>query len=281
MLSYRHAFHAGNHADVLKHLVEIALLRYLNLKDKPYTYIDTHAGAGIYALDAEYARKNREYETGIAELWQQHELPPLVADYVALVRELNPDNELTIYPGSPWLADAISRNQDKLWLVELHPSDSEILQENFLDYHRRIHITIEDGFQALKALLPPHTRRGFVLMDPPYEHKSDYENVISALDESLKRFATGIFAVWYPLLSRRESQKLPDQLKALNIKSWLHVSMQIKKPAEDGMGMFGSGMFVINPPWTLHDTLKETLPWLTDVLAEDDTANYTLEQHTR
>lgn len=280
MLSYRHAFHAGNHADVLKHLVEIALLRYLNLKDKPYTYIDTHAGAGLYALETGYAAKNKEYETGIAELWNRHDLPPLVADYIALVRELNPDNQLTVYPGSPWFADKVSRDQDKLWLVELHPSDFDILDENFQDTKSRIHMRCEDGFQTLKAVLPPHTRRGMVLMDPPYELRSDYEHVIESLNDSMSRFANGIYALWYPMLHRKCSKKLPEQLKGLPIKSWLHATLTIKSLAEDSLGMFGSGMFVINPPWTLHDTLQETLPWLVDVLAEDDTASYTLEHHT-
>ena len=178
MLSYRHAFHAGNHADVLKHLVQIQLLKYLNQKDTPYMYIDTHSGAGVYALDGNYAAKNAEFETGISKLWDRKDLPEALADYVQVVKALNPSGKLRYYPGSPYCADAIMREQDRLRLFELHPADSKLLADNFrkLEAHaaeqgkrptvrgKRIMIERANGFQGLKALLPPPSRRGLVLL---------------------------------------------------------------------------------------------------------------------
>ncbi|OGT06154.1 MAG: 23S rRNA (adenine(2030)-N(6))-methyltransferase RlmJ, partial [Gallionellales bacterium RBG_16_57_15] len=207
MLSYRHAFHAGNHADVLKHFVEVQLLRYLAQKDKPFWYIDTHAGAGCYALDSGYATQNAEYESGIARLWQRDDLPAPLAEYVELVKRLNPDGQLRLYPGSPLVALELLREQDRLRLFELHPSDSEILRENFAGHGAQVLIQAADGFGALKALLPPPPRRALVLIDPPYEDKQDYRRVTAALCEGLQRFANGIYAVWYPQLQRAEARQ--------------------------------------------------------------------------
>ena len=279
MLSYRHAFHAGNHADVLKHFVELHLLQYLNQKDKPYWMIDTHAGAGLYALDQGYAVKNAEYMSGIARLMQRDDLPAALAEYVALVRGLNPDGELKIYPGSPWVAMQVLRPQDQLRLFELHPTDSKVLHENFASAGRRVRIEASDGFAGLKALLPPAPRRALVLIDPPYEEKQDYQRVPAALKDALKRFETGTYAVWYPLLQRHESQHFAESLKRLPAKSWLNVSLTVNTPSADGFGMHGSGMFVLNPPWTLMSTLKTVMPYLTRVLGQDTGAAYILEAH--
>lgn len=277
MLSYRHAFHAGNHADVLKHFIEVQLLRYLAQKDKPFWYIDTHAGAGCYQLDSGYATQNAEYESGIARLWQRDDLPVALADYVALVKGINPDGQMTLYPGSPLVAFELLREQDRMRLCELHPSDSDLLQQNFSGHGAQILMQTTDGFGALKALLPPPPRRALVLIDPPYEDKQDYQHVVSALREGLKRFATGVYAVWYPQLQRVEAMQLPEQLKRLPVKSWLHVTLSVQKLSEDGFGMYGSGMFVLNPPWNLHATLQEVMPYLVRVLGQDERAAYTLE----
>ena len=204
MLSYRHAFHAGNHADVLKHFIEVQLLRYLAQKDKPFWYIDTHAGAGCYALDSGYATQNAEYESGIARLWERDDLPAPLAEYVALVKRINPDGQMKLYPGSPLVALELLREQDRMRLFELHPTDSEILQQNFAGHGTQVLMQTADGFGALKALLPPPPRRALVLIDPPYEDKQDYQRVVSALREGLKRFANGVYAVWYPQLQRAE-----------------------------------------------------------------------------
>ncbi|MDZ4201988.1 MAG: 23S rRNA (adenine(2030)-N(6))-methyltransferase RlmJ [Gallionella sp.] len=278
MLSYRHAFHAGNHADVLKHFVEMQLLRHLAQKEKPFWYIDTHAGAGCYALDSGYATQNAEYESGIARLWQQDELPPALAEYVALVQEINPDGLLKLYPGSPLVALRMLRPQDRMRLFELHPTDGVILQENFAGYGAQVLMQTADGFGALKALLPPPPRRALVLIDPPYEDKQDYRRVVLALQEGLKRFANGMYAVWYPQLQRDDARQLPQQLKQLPVKSWLHVALSVQAPGEEGFGMHGSGMFVLNPPWTLHGVLQEVMPRLLQLLAQDDRAGFILEQ---
>jgi len=277
MLSYRHAFHAGNHADVLKHFIEVQLLRYLAQKDKPFWYIDTHAGAGCYALDSGYAAQNAEYEGGIARLWQRDDLPAALAEYVELVKRLNPDGQLKLYPGSPLVALELVREQDRMRLFELHPSDSEILRENFAGREAQVLIQAADGFGALKALLPPPPRRALVLIDPPYEDKQDYRRVVEALREGLKRFANGIYAVWYPQLQRAEARQLPEQLKQLPLKSWLHVALSVQAPSEDGFGMHGSGMFIVNPPWILHSVLQEAMPYLAQHLGQGEGTGYTLE----
>ena len=280
MLSYRHAFHAGNHADVLKHLVLIQLTRYLGQKDKPFWVIDTHAGAGLYALDTGYATQLKEFESGIGKLWARKDLPAPVAEYVELVRAINPDGKLRFYPGSPWLAFKTMRPQDSLRLFELHSSDSRILQDNFSDHARRVSITTANGFDALKALLPPPPRRALVLIDPSYEMRDDYQHVLAALKDGLTRFATGTYAVWYPQLAKTEARQLPEKLKRLPVKSWLNVSLTVHAPTSDGFGMHGSGMFIINPPWTLHKTLAEIMPWLVQVLGQDAGASFVLEQET-
>lgn len=276
MLSYRHAFHAGNFADVLKHFVLFQLLQYLNQKDKPYWVIDTHAGAGLYALHEGFAAKNAEYRDGISRLWQRQDLPAPLVEFVALLQALNPDNNLSFYPGSPWIASHLLRTEDRLRLFEMHPTDFDIVQETFAK-EKQVKVEKSDGFAALKALLPPPPRRGLVLIDPPYEEKQDYQRVPAALQEALKRFETGTYAVWYPLLPRPEPEKMVEKMKHLPVKSWLNVSQSISAPSADGFGMFGAGMFVLNPPWTLHATLQSVMPWLNETLAQDATASFVLE----
>jgi len=277
MLSYRHAFHAGNHADVLKHFVEVLLLHFLAQKDKPFWYIDTHAGAGCYSLDSGYATQNAEYENGIALLWERDDLPAPLAEYVALVKRINPDGRLKLYPGSPLVALEMLRKQDRMRLFELHPTDSDILQQNVAGHGAQVLMQNADGFGALKALLPPPPRRALILIDPPYEDKQDYRRVISALREGLKRFASGVYAVWYPLLQRAEAKQLPEQLKQLPVKSWLNVALSVQVPSEDGFGMHGSGMFILNPPWLLQGVLQEVMPYLAKELGQNEEGGFVLE----
>ena len=282
MLSYRHAFHAGNHADVLKHFLLVQLLRHMSQKETPFWVIDTHAGAGVYALDTGYATKLAEHIDGIDRLWNRSDLPAPLSEYVNLVRELNPNGKLCAYPGSPWIAQRLLRAQDRLRLFELHSSDSALLQNNFRALgaaaERRTIIAATDGYAGLKAVLPPLPRRGLVLIDPSYEDKADYVNVVVALKDALTRFATGTYMLWYPQLVRTDSQRLPLTLKTMPAKSWLHVALSICAPAEDGFGMRGSGLFILNPPWTLHKTLQEVMPYLVQVLGRDGGAGFVLEQ---
>ncbi|MBP5987539.1 MAG: 23S rRNA (adenine(2030)-N(6))-methyltransferase RlmJ [Azonexus sp.] len=280
MLSYRHAFHAGNHADVLKHLILLQIAEYMAEKPAPFWIIDTHAGAGRYALESAHASKLAEYKDGIGRLWEAKGLPPAAKDYVDMVRQLNPDGQLRHYPGSPWLARQMLRDSDRLRLYEMHTTDARLLLECFKGTGREVAITDGDGFIGLKAILPPPPRRALVLIDPSYETKGDYTAVVKALQESLKRFPTGTYALWYPMLSKLESRQLPDKLKRLGCSNWLHATLEVKAPAKDGFGMNGSGMFIINPPWTLEKKLHETLPKLTELLAQGPGAKYTLESES-
>ncbi|MBI4291779.1 MAG: 23S rRNA (adenine(2030)-N(6))-methyltransferase RlmJ [Betaproteobacteria bacterium] len=277
MLSYRHAFHAGNHADVLKHVVFVFLLRYLAQKEKPFWCIDTHAGAALYDLSKGYAAKNAEYQTGISRLWTRPDLPPLVADYMRQVRALNPDGALHFYPGSPQLALQVLRKQDRLRLFELHSTETELLQEFSREAGHRVAAQAGDGFIGLQSLLPPPPRRALVLIDPSYEDKEDYKRVLEALREGLERFRTGVYAVWYPQVQRRESQQFPEQLKRVQAEDWLHVSLTVKAPVAGGLGLHGSGMFILNPPWTLPGALREVMPYLVKVLGQDGRAGFGLE----
>lgn len=286
MFSYRHAFHAGNHADVLKHMVLIQLLRYLNKKETPYTVIDTHAGAGMYALSSGFASKNAEYETGIARLWERNDLPGILKEYVDLVKDMNPKGDLRYYPGSPYCAVKNIREQDRLRLFELHPTEIEVLDTNVKRFAqwgphlaRGKWVTADraNGFDQLRALLPSPSRRALVLIDPPYEDKKDYQYVLDAVKDAVKRFPTGMYAIWYPALQRMESKQLPAKLKQLGVKSWLDVTLSISSPSPDGFGLTHSGMFILNPPWTLAEQLNEVMPYLVDVLATDNGADYTLE----
>ena len=280
MLSYRHAFHAGNHADVLKHLMLIQMARYLGEKPAPFWIIDTHAGAGCYALESEHAKKLGEYHEGIGRLWNAADLPPAAVDYVDMVKKLNPDGQLRYYPGSPWISRECLRPSDRLRVFEMHSTDSKLLQENFKDAGRAVSVTVGDGFAGLKGILPPPPRRALVLIDPSYETRDDYSHVVKGLQEALKRFATGTYAVWYPMLGKPESRKLPERLKALGGDNWLHATLEVRSPARDGFGMHGSGMFVINPPWTLEKTLHETLPRIVELLAQDAGARYVIESES-
>ena len=296
MFSYRHAFHAGNHADVLKHFITIQLLQYLNQKDVAYSYIDTHSGAGVYELDGAFASKNAEYDTGIGPLWNLSDLPAPIKEYVDLIKAMNPSGKMRYYPGSPYIADQVAREQDRLRLFELHPADSKLLADNFrkLDEHaaaqgirstvrgKRVLITRGDGFASLKALLPPPSRRALVLIDPPYEDKQDYKKTKDVLAEALGRFTSGTYAVWYPLLQRMESRQFADKLKQLPAANWLNVTLTIKTPMPDGIGgLHSSGMFILNPPYTLEPMLKQVMPWLVKALGQDAGARFTLESGTQ
>ncbi len=276
MLAYRHAFHAGNHADVLKHITLCLLLRYMNLKDKPYRLVDTHAGAGGYSLEGDYAQKKGEFMQGIGRLWGRDDLPEAVEDYMAQVRSFNPEGRLEQYPGSPAFAQMLLRPTDQLRAFELHPTDHRILAA-FLGDARRAEVAMADGFEGLKSQLPPSARRALVVMDPSYEGNGDYGRVVRSLREALLRFAEGVYMVWYPQVQKIEAAQLPKRLESLAPKGWLHARLTVQRPDSQGFGLAGSGVFIINPPYTLHDQLLAILPWLTDVLGQYDGANFLIE----
>jgi 23S rRNA (adenine2030-N6)-methyltransferase len=277
LLSYRHAFHAGNHADVLKHLTLMLTLDYYCQKDKPFWYIDTHAGAGIYALHSEEAQKTREYVHGIQTLLQAPQPPEAIVHYRALVQQLNPPQKLLHYPGSPWIAAQCVRSSDSLYLFELHPTDAQHLRENF-QHHKRVHINQQDGLKGLSGLLPPSTRRAVTLIDPSYELKSDYNDVITTLCKAHKRLANGTYLLWYPVITRQRVTTLLRDLQQSGIPDILQLELCISAD-HDGLGMTGSGLFIINPPWTLAQQMRALLPWLQQQLAQAD-GHYTICQIT-
>jgi 23S rRNA (adenine2030-N6)-methyltransferase len=272
MFSYRHGFHAGNHTDVLKHLVLVQLLAHMTTKEKAFLFVDTHAGAGRYSLSDGFAVKSAEFETGIAKLWTLDQLPAPLAEYVEQVRAVNPDGQLRYYPGSPQIGLQMSREQDRLRLFELHTTETRVLQTNFAAAGKRVGIQVADGFAGLKSALPPPSRRGLVLIDPSYEDKADYRHVVTTMREALERFPTGTYAVWYPQVQRRDAHELPERLQRMAPGDWLHASLKVKAPGEEGLGIHGSGMFVFNPPWKLEAALRPVLPLLVKLLGQDSHA---------
>lgn len=286
MLSYRHAFHAGNHADVLKHFCLWRTLAYFNRKETPYWVIDTHAGAGCYDLRGEFAQKTGEYRHGFARLEAKAEaspaaLSPLLQAFVAHIRAIRPEPHT--YPGSPWLAASLLRAQDKLRLFELHPSDTPLLAAAMHKVlpAKRYQLAQEDGLAGLIRLLPPPPRRAVVLVDPPYENSREYRQIPQTLAAALKRFATGCYLIWYPCLSKPDSVRLPEVLQQLLPENYLRAELHVSAPAADGFGMFGSGMLVLNPPWPLYDELQAALPELTALLAQDEAARWVLQAKLR
>jgi 23S rRNA (adenine2030-N6)-methyltransferase len=281
MLAYRHAFHAGNHADVLKHTILALVLRYMNLKEKGWRYVDTHAGAGGYSLQGEYAKKRAEFEQGIGLLWDKTDLPEPLAELVTLVREFNGGKGLIQYPGSPAIAHALMRPQDQLRLFEMHPTDHKILA-SYLGEVPGVEVKLGDGYASLKSQLPPTTKRGVVLIDPPYEIKTDYVRVLAALREALERFPECVVLIWLPQLQLVESAQLPQRLKAAADsgakKGWLNARLTVAQADARGFGMLGSSMFIANPPHTLHDALQPVLPYLAATLAQFDGARSALER---
>lgn len=295
MFSYRHAFHAGNHADVLKHTVLLAVLRHLTQKDTALTVFDTHAGAGLYRLDGDYAQTSAEAAEGFLKLVAS-DLPkpvaPALQDYLDLVASFNSKGSHKVYPGSPFIIHRVlqARDRDKLKLFEIHPTDVKTLTANIaqLEAGRQVAILREDGFEGIKKFLPPPSRRALVFCDPSYEIKQDYGRVADMVADALHRFATGTYAVWYPIIPRPEAHDLPKKLKTLANKagkSWLGATLTVKssKLLQDSEGevvrpgLPASGMFIINPPHTLKAALQLALPQMVTLLKQDQNAAFTLE----
>lgn len=275
MLSYRHSFHAGNHADVLKHTVQSLIIESLKEKDKPFLYLDTHAGAGRYQLSGEHAERTGEYLEGIARIWAQESVPEELKTYLEAVSALNPRGDLRFYLGSPLIAAHLLRDHDKLNISELHPSDFPLLRNEF-SRDNRARVVREDGYQQLKSQLPPLSRRGFVLIDPPYELKSDYQAVVKGIQEGHRRFATGTYAVWYPVVLRQQIKRMVKDFQATGIRKILQIELAVR-PDSDQRGMTASGMIVINPPWKLESQMKSVLPWLHKVLVPEGTGHTLVE----
>lgn len=271
MLSYRHSFHAGNFADVLKHTVLAEILRHLIKKEKPIAYIDTHAGAGLFSLQSEDAEKLGEYRDGIARVINK--TYPEMAGYLEVVKGLNKPGLLTRYPGSPVVAGHFLRRQDHAWLYELHPQDHVTLSKNIaasnMAVRKNVTVQKEDGLKGFLSLLPPVSRRGLVLIDPSYEVKTEYDQVVVALEKAHKKFSTGVYALWYPVVERERIDRLERRLIATGIRNIQQFELGVRADATE-QGMTSSGMIVINPPWGLLASMQAVLPKLAKALAQEE-----------
>ena len=272
MLSYRHAFHAGNYADVLKHLVLTRIVTHLTKKPGPVCYIDTHAGAGGYSLVSSEAKKTDEFSQGIGLLWGQKKLPTALAEYRELVERFNQGPTLKHYPGSPWLARQLLRKSDRLELCELHPKDHPLLAKQFAG-ERRVKCYFEDGFKRSLALVPPVERRGLVLIDPSYEVKHDYDKVVSHIKALHKRFATGTYALWYPLVDVARIKRMEQAFVSSGMRNIELYEVSLTRDHAQP-GMTGSGMIVVNPPWTLKKDVREALEWFGPQISDNGQALY-------
>ncbi|MDP1929881.1 MAG: 23S rRNA (adenine(2030)-N(6))-methyltransferase RlmJ [Gammaproteobacteria bacterium] len=268
MLSYRHGYHAGNHADVVKHLVLLGLLQKMLAKDKPFTYIDSHSGAGLYNLDSQEARLNAEHLSGVVRLWQDRGSDPLLNLYLDKVSEFNSARALHHYPGSPALAFSCLRPDDRMHLLELHPAEVETLRFN-MGRDSRVSIHHRDAFEGLLALTPPEPRRGLALIDPAFEDKDDYQRVLNVLVKLQRRWPVGVLALWYPMLARQRDRSiwLKAAIKRENLPDVLSVELVVQDQEEE-FGMHGSGMLIINAPWQFREQIQATFTEVVSVLGD-------------
>lgn len=260
-MNYRHLYHAGNFADVFKHVVLVQLLRALRRKQTPFCVLDTHSGIGRYDLNADEAQKNREFANGVLRVFDCPERPDAVEDYLARVQAENPDTQtFTHYPGSPRLIRALLRPQDRLVLSELHKADHAQLKHLFAG-DAQVAVHLQDAYQGLKAFLPPKEKRGLVLIDPPYEREDEYERVARGLQLAYQRWPTGVYVIWYPVLSRSLVTRFHDHLVATGIRKILCAELCIDDNS-DRTRFSGSGLLIVNPPWGLQEEIAAVLPWL-------------------
>ena len=266
-MNYRHIYHAGNFADVFKHIVLMQVIAYLKQKDKPFFVLDTHAGIGRYDLKSAEAQKTLEAEGGIGALYPRDDLPPAVEAYIALIRKFNENAPaLTAYPGSPMIIKDMLRKGDRLVANELHPEDSRTLQR-IMGQDRRIRVENMDGYTALRAFCPPEERRGLVLVDPPFEVTNEFELMIKGLREAYTRWATGIFAFWYPIKSAAAIHLYHQDVKALKIPRCTAFDFYLRQP-QDPSAFNGCGMLLVNAPWVLAEEMRAIAPFLVEALSQ-------------
>jgi 23S rRNA (adenine2030-N6)-methyltransferase len=277
-VNYRHAFHAGNFADVVKHLILVRILEYLKRKETPFRVLDTHAGIGLYDLQGDEAGRTGEWVDGIGRLVAEGlggEAGDLAAPYLTAVRAQNPDGTLRFYPGSPLLTRQLLREQDRLFALELHPQDAEALSENFAgDIQTRV--THLDGWAAMGTHLPPKEKRGLVLVDPPFEEKGEFARMAASLVKAHRRWPTGIYAFWYPIKEPRDVEAYIADLRTSNIGKILRLELTIRAPSAPPR-LHGTGMIVVNPPFALEGEMQVLLPALAERLAEEGRGGYRIE----
>lgn len=267
-MNYRHAYHAGNHADVLKHIVLARIFALMARKDTPFAFLDSHSGIGLYDLLGDEASRTGEWESGIGRLYGRDDLPELLQDYLGVVSALNPDGGLEFYPGSPELGRRLTRPQDRVMLNELHPEDGRLLKANMAG-ERRIAVHQGDGWLLPRAFLPVPEKRGVLLIDPPFEQPDDLERCVTALDEAIGRMRQTVVAIWYPIKDRRQLKRFYQRLEKSSAPKLLRVELCVH-PADTADRLNGSGLVIANPPWPLDEELRGLLPWLAETLAQSE-----------
>ena len=272
MLAYRHLFHAGNFADVFKHALLTRLLIALARKEKPFCYVESHAGIGLYDLSHPWAQKLGEYRAGIERLWERDDIPALLQPYLAAVRAENTHRRLRWYPGSPRIARGLLRSDDRAELVELNRDDANALGRLF-DGDRQVHVHLMDGYQALKAFLPPKERRGLVLVDSSFDRAHEFARLADALALAHRRWSSGIYALWYPLMDPSTMRAFERDVRARGIRKILRLELSVL-PEGWNDSLRGCGMLLVNPPYGFEEEAGALLPWLWGALSEARTGGY-------
>ena len=265
-MNYRHAFHAGNHADVFKHLVLSRLIALMSRKEQPFAYLDTHAGVGLYDLHGDQASRTGEYLEGVSRLWDVQETPEVAADYLRILRKLNPDGTLRYYPGSPELARRLARQQDSLQFNEKHPDDGLALKEN-MKRDPRVAVHRGEGWHVPRALLPTPEKRAIILVDPPFEQADELQRCAKAMKEAIARMRQAVVVLWYPIKDERAMRRFYQELTSTGAPKVLKAELFVH-PADTDTRLNGSGLAISNPPWGLEEELGVLLPWLAQLLAQ-------------
>ncbi|MBD8827471.1 23S rRNA (adenine(2030)-N(6))-methyltransferase RlmJ [Pseudomonas sp. CFBP 13602] len=266
-MNYRHAFHAGNHADVFKHIVLTRLVALMSRKEQPFAYLDTHAGLGLYDLRGDQATRTGEWLEGIARLWQATDRPALTDDYVKVINRLNTEGELRYYPGSPELARRLMRQQDRVLLNEKHPEDGQLLKEN-MKKDPRVAVHLGEGWHVPRALLPVAEKRAVMLIDPPFEQLDELKRCATALKETIGRMRQTVAAIWYPIKDdERALKRFYQDLTSTGAPKLLRVELLVH-PLDTPQSLNGSGLVIANPPWGLEEELRELMPWLANLLGQ-------------
>lgn len=271
-MNYRHLYHAGNFADVFKHTLLILLLQSLQRKSKPFCYIDTHAGRGCYNLTSADAQKTLEFHDGIFKLWKKRNNPEIITIYKNIIQRFNKNPNLHIYPGSPCIAKTLLRDTDRMWVCELQVDEARHLQQLFIR-DKQVKVFQQDGYQSLKAWLPPTERRGLVLIDPPFEKVDEFDAINAGLKAAYRRWQTGIYAIWYPIKSRSAVAKFQHALQQSGIQKILVAELCIY-PEDVSIRFNGAGLAIINPPWQFAEQVQALLPWLWNQLSVAQQGSY-------
>ena len=274
-MNYRHSFHAGNHADVLKHAILLRMARLMQRKEAPLCYLDSHAGTALYDLQGEDASRTGEYLDGIGRLWARDDLPELLAEYRDAVARHNPTGGLRLYPGSPQVVADVLRDDDRMILSELHADDAATLRAHFApDY--RIAVHQRDGYELPKAFLPVAEKRALWLLDPPFEKGDDLQRCVAAVQAGIQRMRQTVVALWYPIKDERLLREFYRQISHAGLPKVLRVELGVR-PTDTRLGLNGSGLMLVNPPWPLWEQLEETLPWLATQLAQSGEGSWRMD----